>query len=180
MEDAKMQLAGEEFSLSDLANLDLGDVDEVRGSSFPRGVFNWEMQADPVPSLEVTEVPNNDEGALPNTTKKIPIVKFTFKCIDVLALPPTQLDGSPSPKPEEIIGRTFTETYFIRDLMKDLGRVKAFLIDVGVSGQGSLKDLMLASVGMRFTAAITQKFKKDDHDVIYTNLNRAKVKALAN
>ena len=164
------------FSLSDLANIDLSEVDEVRGSSFPAGVFIWEVVADPVPGFDVIDVKNKDTGV----DEKRAVLKFAFKCIEVVSMPPKQKDGSASPSPESVLGKMFTESFFIK-APEDFGRVRAFLTDIGVdtTQKKAVQQYCLDAVGSRFQAPIVQRFKKDDHDVIYTNLDRTKIKAIA-
>lgn len=171
----QVTVQGSNFSLSDLSNIDLSEVDEVRGSTFPAGVFDWEVVADPVPAFDVVDAKNKETGA----EEKRAVVKFTMKCLDVVIMPPKQKDGSQSPSPESVVGKTFTETFFIRT-PEDFGRVRAFLTDIGVdtTQKKAAAQYLLDSVGARFRAPIVQRFKKDDHDVIYTNMDRTKIKAV--
>lgn len=175
MMNETVALDGEDaITLSTLADFDLANVEEVRGSNFPAGTFQFSVKADPVPTFAIVEV---NDPEVPGAKIKRAQVKFCLECLNVVEMPPKQKDGTVSPAPESVIGRDFYQTFFIKT-GDDIGRVKAFLTDIGAQNAGKFADLLLSSVGARFQAPIKQVFKKDDHDVIYTNLDRNKIKVL--
>jgi hypothetical protein len=179
MEDLakEIEVEGTKLTLSDLAGLDMGGIDEVRGTDFPAGIFEFVIVADPAPSLDTLDV-KDKESSDPDAKVTRPIIKFTMKCENVRRLPPKQLDGSDSPEPEKIIGMMYTESFFVSK-SEDLGRVKAFLVDIGVdASKGSLTDLLTAAIDKKFVGAITKRRNKDDRDQIYTNLDRRKIEAI--
>lgn len=158
-----VSIGGENVSLSDLAGFDLGSVQELRGALTPVGTFRFSVK----------------EGKLAMvTTKNGPTagVAFTFLIKEVLAVVPP--DGMDSFDEDSLINTEHRHTFFIMEA-KDLGRVKAFLIDIGYQGSGALQDLLHGSVDHEFIGSIKQTRDRDDKDKIYANLRLDKLKPIA-
>lgn len=147
--------AEEMLSLSELAGVDISDVDEYRGEALPIGTYDFKV---------------TDAGFVERTIKeqKVAAVAFEMEIAEVHAQTTEEPD-------ESFVGRKHTQSFPIREI-KDLGRVKAFLVDAGLSGQGVLEELMKQSVGHTFTAKITHTKDRNDPDRVYANLRFPKKK----
>lgn len=169
--DEGMVMVGEDkVSLTDLANFDMSDVEEMRISGFPSGHFRWRILG------------GEDRPALlPIDTKKgrKPGVKIKCECLEVMNLQPDP-KVEVQPDPISLIGKTHIETFFIGDPEgKGLGFLKAFMADVGIEAVGRLDDLLLAMVDKEFTAPIKNKPNPDDEDMRRINFDLKKVKVAA-
>ena len=159
LDENAVTMGGEAVTLAQLAGIDLDGIQEKRFSDFPAGNFFWEVVADPEPPKLVAI---NGKAAVP----------FNLKCLQVFAV--KDVPGEPPIKPEDWVGKVHRETMFLSDL-ESIGYLKAFLIDIGGTGKGALDSLLLGTVGLRFAAPIAKRRDKDDHDKIYTNINRMKL-----
>lgn len=150
-QDMMLDVAGQQVSLADIAGINMDDVAEVRGSTFPAGAFKL------VVDYAKLAVMGRDDD------KKAGI-QFKFKCSDVLSLIDTSKDA------DTIIGKFHVETCFLKDPMEGLGRTKAFMADAGFKGTGSLQELLAAFVGHEFKCVITNSPDRNDKDIIYANI----------
>lgn len=161
-----IEVEGQQVSLAEIGGLDMQTVAEKRQVRFPVGHFLFEIVAEPdVPKLQ--KIGEKNAG-----------VPFQLKCLNVIKV--KDASECPDGDPMKLIGQIHRETFFISaaDVVGSLGYVKAFLVDIGVSGAGSLSDMVTKSVGAQFTAPITHTKNKDDKDAPpYINLDRTKIVA---
>ena len=140
------------MSLADIAGLDVSDVEELRSSQFPVGLFTWEVA---IAKLD-TQTVKDDE------------LRYTgiieLKCVEVDTL--TDRDATP----DDCLGKTFTEKFFIdpAEAQKGIGFLKGFVADVGCDNKGNMGGVEGAPpgyldkmVGHRFKAKIIKKKGKD-------------------
>lgn len=161
------KLDGDTVSLADLAGISLDSIAEKRGGeSFPKGVFAWEVDTESAPHLVVFGEGDKAKGG----------ATFKLKCIDVLAV----TDEDFTADKNSLIGKYHTENFFLSGKIEDaLGYIKGFVKDMGAPYNSDLKTLLAGSAGTRFQAPIMKRKNKDDTDVVYTNINRLKMKPMA-
>ena len=170
-----ISIGGEMISLADLAGIDTTEIEENRGGGFPAGHFDFEILVDPLPSLTKEDVKDwNDPN--PDATVSTAVARFALKCIGVrrVAKP---LDGSNAPSPESLIDRNYFRTF---KLMKaeDLGKLVAFISDVGQKSKGALSEQIVACAGLRFSAVLTESFNRDNKDQTFVTMHPKKIEAL--
>jgi hypothetical protein len=159
-----------ELSLTDLANMDMDSVQEVHSSGgLPQGNYLFESQGGKLELLEINDA-------------KRAVMKFTLKVLQVGALAKSKWVDVPAPNTAEfsefsetLLGKEYTESFFINDVMQDAGRIKAFLSLTGFKGSGSLQEVCAAHAGTRFMAPIKHSKNKNDDDKWYTNIVRDKI-----
>lgn len=161
---AKIMVDGVQLSLADLTGISLDDVAEKRGESFPKGVFQWEVDAENPPKIAVVGEGDKAKGA----------IKCAFKCIEVVTVSDSEFTGDEN----ALVGKSHHETFFLTS-EDSLGYVKAFFKDIGAPYSNSMATLLSGSAGTRFQAPIGKRKSKDDADVVYTNIVRNKIKPLA-
>ena len=148
----------EEVSLADIAEIDLGEVEEVTGfATIPAGVYEFRVQ-----SAELTTIDTKDgpRGAIANE----------LEIINVL-----NLVGASEVDPESLIGRTHRETFFLSNLEEGVGRQKALMARSGFAESGKLTDLLDQFTGHTFIAAVKTRKDKNDPDRIFANIDLKKV-----
>ncbi len=150
-EDLMLDVGGEQVSLADIAGVNMDDVAEVRGTTFPDGAFKFAVE-----DAKLTVVGAKDS--------RKPGIQFTFKCTDVLALTDSSKDA------ESVISKNHMELLFLTDPMEGLGKAKAFMADTGYRGQGKLDAMLDGFKGHEFKAIIKQRVDKDDNSIIYANI----------
>ena len=160
----KFMLDGQEVTLADLTGVSLDDVKELRGESFPKGVFIWEVDGEKPPHLAVIGEGDKAKGA----------AIFRAKCLEVITMDDKEFTGDVN----SLVGKVHQETFFLTTV-ESLGYLKAFMKDIGAPYNPNVKDLLAGSAGTRFQAPIGKRKDKDDADKIYTNLVRNKMKPLA-
>ncbi len=150
-EDLMLDVGGEQVSLADIAGVDMDDVAEVRGTTFPDGVFKFVTE-----EAKLTVVGAKDD--------RKPGIQFVFKCTDVLVLTDSSKD------PESVIGKKHQELCFLTEPLEGLGKAKAFMADVGYKGSGKLDAVLEGFKGHEFKAVIKQRVDKNDSSLIYANI----------
>lgn len=156
----------EEFvSLGDLAGISLDDVKEQRGFAFPKGDYEWEISVDAENLPRLAPIGEGDKA-------KAGII-VPCKCIDVVRVK----DDEFSEDPNSLIGKYHRETFFLSgDVAVALGYFKAFAKDTGANVSGDLKSIIGSLPGVRFSAPITKRKDKNDSDIVYTSMDRSKIK----
>jgi hypothetical protein len=163
-DDTGIVVDGEKVTLGDLMGVNLDEVKELRGSSFPKGNFSWEVDGgENAPKVLVVGEGDKAKGA----------VAIALKCIEVINVNDPEFDGDQN----ALIGKIHRETFFLTTV-EGLGYMKAFFKDIGAPYASNVKDLLANSVGTRFNAPIGKRKDKDDADKIYTNVVRNKIKPL--
>lgn len=154
-DDLVLNVGDQDVSLADLAGIPMDDVEEVRRFTFPRMVARW-------------KVLKAELCALTQKDKKVAAVNFQFECKEPMAFANTE-DESRS---ESIIGKKHMEAIkFIDADPKDtVGRIKAFMVDCGFKGSGSLQELLNEFADIEFVGKISVNPDPNDPDRKYNNL----------
>ena len=147
------------FSLADLADIDLEGIEEVRFESLPKGTYDWEV-------TDATLVSDAKDG---EPRYKI---QFDLKILEMLS------SLEPGVDLEKMAGKTHTERFFIypkkseEDAAKAVGRVKAFLVDMGLElAEGSkFGDSVRNAKGHTFRARIEKQKDRNDASIEYARL----------
>lgn len=143
------------FSLADLADLDVSEVAEIRFSSLPAGVFVFSVE-----SATLDEVMNRDD-------EKRFIAEFKFKVLEVKAVVKKGVVL------EDLVGKQHTEKLYIvpSKAEEGIGLIRAFVNDMGVDNKGKLGEVVERTVGHEFTGKITERKDKDDPSRVYARLS---------
>ena len=154
---------GVDFSLADLADLDVTDIAEIRYESLPAGAFRFK-----VTGAELTEGQNKQ------TMDKQFVVDFKFEVIEVKAVVERGVDK------EALLGKTHSEKRYIVPGPKaeeGIGYLRSFLADIGANSAGRLggvvggePGILDESIGTEFDAKITKKPDRDDPSIKYARL----------
>jgi hypothetical protein len=154
MEDAS---AMQGFSLADLADVDVSGIEEVRFSSLPAGVYGFEViESD----LHEDEKDGNRRF----------YAKFDMRVVEVKAV----ID--PNADKESIVGKNHGERFFVdpskteEEVKAAIGRIRAFITDIGMDSSGKLGDIVRNAKGHVFTGKIVKQKDKDDKSVEYARL----------
>jgi hypothetical protein len=111
-------LSGAGFSLADLADIDVTDIEEVRFVDLPAGVYDWEI-------AEGNLLDDEKEGV-----RRFKI-EFELKVLEAVAVLEAGIDK------DTLVNKIHTERFFIdpskdeADVKKAIGRVRAFVTDTG-------------------------------------------------
>lgn len=147
----------ESFSLADLADLDVSDIDEVRFVDLPAGVFDWEV-------LEADLAEDQKDG---ETRFK---AEFKLKILEAKAI------LEPGHNKEDFDGKIHTERFFIKPTAEPekvqaaLGRLRAFITDIGCESAGKVGDIVRNTQGHTFTGKIIKQKDRVDPNVTYARL----------
>ncbi len=149
---------GQQVTLAELANIPFESLEAVRRTKFPAGLFRWRIK-------EAGMAPKNSKNGVK------PVVSFKCECVDVYGVSDDKLDAT------KLVGKFHTESFWITDLLDDLGRVKAFFIDAGFrSTQPTFELVLKDSEEHEFVAPIRVQTDKDDKDKTYSNFDLEKVR----
>ena len=154
--------------LLDIAGFDMSAVAEVRSTRLPKGRYHLRCEE---AKLEAIESKKDGQPV------KKPGVKFVLDVTNVVQLVDDR-DNPPPADPTILVGKKHIETFFITDPAQDLGRIKAFMVDCGYTGAGTLQEMLADFVGTQFDAVIAHRKNKDDPDIVYVNIDRSKIKPL--
>lgn len=148
----------DDFSLADLAGIDISDIAEIRFENLPAGFYDF----------EVTDA-KLEEGTDKDGAKRF-TATFTQKvlaCHSVL---------EPGVDRESLVGKSHTETIYMNpgkgkeEMIKAIGRVRAYVSDIGGQNAGQLGPVVENTKGVRFSAKIAQRKDKDDPSVVYSRI----------
>lgn len=137
------------FSLADLADIDVSDIEEVRFVDIPMGIYDWNVR-------ETNMVEDSKDG------ERRFKVEFGLEIIEVKSI------LEPGKNPDDFLKKTHTERFMIypgkseEDVKKAIGRVRAFITDIGLDSAGKLGAIVEAAKGHAFTGKITKQKPKDD------------------
>lgn len=150
----------EEMSLAALADVDVSDIAEVRFEQLPAGLYNFE-----VTEAELLETTRDDET--------IYYASFDLKVVECVSAmegdDPESLEGKVH-KHRQNIDPNLTDA----DVATAIGRVRAFVSDVGGDSKGKLGTIVAETKGLMFPAKIVKTKSKSDPDVEYSNLRFTK------
>lgn len=147
-----------EFSLADLADLDVSDIAEMRFETHPQGVYEFEVK-----SATLDETTNN-EG------EKRFTAEFELEIIGVKSVLQAGVDK------ESLIGKTQKEKLWInpgaepKKVAEAIGRLRAFVADMGCESAGKLGEIITNTKGHVFTAAIVHQKDRDDKSIVYAKV----------
>jgi hypothetical protein len=123
--DQGLENSTDDFSLADLAGLDVSGIEEVRSEQLPDGAYVF--TGDKV---------GMDEGENKEGEARF-VVAITFKVSECHAV----LDAGVTK--EELVGKNHTERFYIpkADAKDAIGRIRAFVADIGLPNAGPLGGL---------------------------------------
>ena len=157
------QLDEAAFSLADLAEIDLEGIEEVRYENMPKGVYEFEVtKADLVSDSKDGEV--------------------RYKCEVELTVVEMLSAIEPGTNLEAQAGKKHTERFFIypkrtqEEAAKAIGRIKAFIGDIGADTNGKLGDIVKDAKGTQFRGRMEHKPDRNDPSTVYARLRLEKKK----
>lgn len=139
----------EGFSLAQLADVDVSDIEEIRFVDIPAGIYDWEV----IDSTLVEDTKDGERRFKIETSLKIIEVKTILE---------------PGKNADDFLSKTHTERHFIKPkeseekVKQAIGRYRAFVADMGVDNSGKLGDLVSRVKGHTFTGKIVKQKNKDD------------------
>ena len=148
------------FSLADLAELDVSDIEEVRASTLPQGAYVFEVK-----DIAVEE--GVDKDNLSRAT-----VTINIKVAEVMMLVDPKLRDTQ----DALVGRQHTERFYLpfekgqEELGTAIGRVRAFATDIGLDSSGKWPDLIERFRGHVFKGRVTHQRNPNDASSPYTRL----------
>ena len=171
----EMNIGGDDrtLTLAELAGVDMTEVIAEFSGGFsvtPEGVFEWRITS---ALLEPLEWDSKRKDAAPGERDSSITAVFNLECIACRRVKDDATD------PTELAGIEHSERFFLKDFVRDMGNLKAFMQAAGMEGQGALSDLLDRAVGIEFVAAIKHRKDRNDPDRIFSNLDMDTVSALA-
>lgn len=155
----------EGYSLADLADLDVSEIAEIRFETLPAGVYEF----------EVTEA-DLKEGTNKDGDKRFEAA-WSFKVLECKAVVKPGVDR------ESLAGKSHTERYFIdpskpqEDIAKAIGRIRAFVSDMGMESAGKLGDIVKNTTGHIFTGKVVEQVDANDKSITYARMRLESKKA---
>lgn len=137
------------FSLADLADIDVSDIEEIRFVAIPQGVYDFE-----VTGADLHEDEKDGERRFK--------VEFELKILEAHAILEPGVDK------ESIVGKLHKERFYIKPnedeqkVRESIGRVRAFITDIGQDSSGKLGEIVRNAKGHTFKASIVNRRNKDD------------------
>jgi len=159
-------MSEDQDTLAAFADLDLDQFEEIRSDTLPMGVFGWE-----VTNFEFEPEDEDGDGN--------PRAKATFQ-LTVLEVQGLTKVVDESVK-AGLVGRKHTENFYIKpeDFAAGVGRVRAFLTDIGGESSGKFIAQCEAAVGTKFVAGISHTRSKTDKSKFFARLKLAPKKKSA-
>ena len=145
------------FSLADLADIDVSDIEEIRFVAIPAGVYDFEIT-----KADLAEDEKDGERRFK--------AEIEMKIVEAHAVLEPNVDR------ESLAGKLHTERYFIKpaaaqeEVLKAIGRIRAFVSDVGMDSAGKLGDIVRNLKGHTFKAQLTKRKDKNDPSREYSSL----------
>jgi hypothetical protein len=140
----------QEFSLADLADIDVSEIEEIRFESLPPGVYGFK-----VAEADLEEKPNRDGD-------QRFIGAFNLEVVEVKAVVKAGVDK------DSLIGKKHTERRYIvptegpAKLAEGIGQLRAFVTDIGCNSEGKLIEIVKNTVDHTFYGKIVERSNKDD------------------
>lgn len=122
MTDSALENDGMDFSLADLAGLDVSEIEEIRSERIPDGAYIFRGKG-----AKLSEMDNRDG-------EKRFVVSATIEVAEVQAVVAKGVNA------EELVGKTYTEKFYIvpEKAAEGIGRVRAWYTDIGLDSTGPL------------------------------------------
>lgn len=135
-----------DFSLADLADLDVSDIQEIRFETLPQGIFDFVVK-----NAKLEEGTDSDQNKI-----------FIFKADCVIEEVVSVLD--PSVKQDGLAGKVYGQRQNIdpADAETGIGRIRAFGTDIGIDSTGKLGEVVSRMDDTRFRAKIVHAPNKND------------------
>ncbi len=146
-------IENEGMSLADIAGIDTSEIEELRSSALPVGLYTFECQAGKL-----------EDRMVKDDTERRVVVSVPMKVVEVDTI--AEKDVSES----DVMGKTQTEQFFIdpSEAEKGIGYLKGWLADIGADNSGNMGGVDGAPAGYldrleshRFKAKIIKKKSKD-------------------
>ena len=155
-----------DVSLLDLMNFDVTEMEAVRGMPLaPEGIYEWRVTGAEIGAMEVHDKEQDAKVSRATVTFKLEAISCRHA-------------KAPEVDPNSLIGTNFQHRIFIKEFARDIGRVKAFLEDIGMNASGNLQTLLEMAQGMEFVAGIKHTKDKNDKDKVYANLDERSITPL--
>lgn len=150
----EMDMDGAGFTLADLGDLDISDIEEIRYESLPAGAYGFKIV-----SATLDEKPNRDQ-------EQRFIAEVKLEVVEVKAVIKKGVEL------ESLIGKTHTEKFYIvpEKAAEGIGRVRANFTDMGIDSTGKFRDVLDRAVGHTFFAKIKEQKDKEDPSRVYARL----------
>lgn len=145
------------FSLADLADIDVSDIEEVRFQTIPAGSYGFEIL-----ESELEEYEKDGDRKFRAVVR--------MKINEVKAVLEAGVDKDSLMGREHIERLTIDPTKEQADVQKAIGRIRAFVADVGMPNTGTLGEIVRGLKGHIFSAKIANKPDKDDKTIVYARL----------
>lgn len=156
-----------EATVDQLLGFDLSQVEEVRGFPLiPEGVYEWHIKGWGNKIVNWVDTKNDNEE------RKSLVVECQLEAISCRQCKDNEIDLS------SLIGTAKTEGFFLANA-DDLGKVKAFFVDIGMSGSGKLQELCDQSIGIEFVSPIKHRRDKNDTSKSYADIDRNVIESLS-
>lgn len=145
------------FSLADFADIDVSDISEVRYTSLPAGAYEFKMT-----EADLSEDEKDGERRFK--------AEFEMEIVEVKAVLEAGVDK------ESLIGKKHNERFFVKPsdeqdkVTKAIGRIRAFITDIGQDSKGKLGDIVRNSKDHVFVGKIIKQKDKNDRTREYARL----------
>ncbi len=154
----------QEFSLADLADLDVSDIEEIRFEIHPMGIYVWK-----VIRAELLEYTNKDD-------EKRAKAEFELEILEVKSLinPPVGVTK------ESLVGKKVVDISYINPIAEAIGRIRSRVTDMGGNSAGKLGAIIAATAEneLIFTAKLIHQKDQNDKSIIRPKIQlEAKKKA---
>jgi hypothetical protein len=147
-----------DFSLADLMDMDVSDIEEMRFETIPMGIYTWEVTA-----AGLSETTNSDD-------EKRFVAETTYKILEVHQVAKGGVDR------ESLVGKTQTEKEFInpaadkQKIAEAIGRIRARIADIGCNNEGSLGAIMEGTIGHQFKSKLIHQKDRNDSSKVYARI----------
>lgn len=145
------------YSLADLAEIDVSDIEEVRYSTLPAGGYEF----------EITEA---DLGEDEKDGERRFFARFDMKVVGVKAVLEQGVDK------ESLVGKSHNERFFVtpsdteEKVKEAIGRIRAFITDIGQDSTGALGKIVREAKGHTFSGKIVKQKDRNDKSIEYARL----------
>lgn len=149
----------EGFSLADLADLDVSDIDEVRYVKLPAGVYDMRVK-----SADLFE--DSKDGEIRYKAE------FELEIVEVKST----IESTTEEDREKLIGKVHTERFFVKPAEEQdkieaaIGRIRAFVADIGCNNAGSLGGIVRDTKDHVFTTKLIMQKDRNDKSIEYARL----------
>lgn len=153
-DDLVLNVGDQTASLADIAGIAMDEIEEVRRFVFPRMIARWKIG-----KAELVVMKQKDT--------KVAVANFHFECMEPVAF----ADAADETRAESFVGKKHIEgiKFIDADPKDTLGRIKAFMVDTGFKGSGTLQELLQQFADTEFIGRISVNPDPNDPDKKYNN-----------